>query len=179
MTRGGAELVAREYERAEETLREAWEELGRLGEGGFRSTTGTYLAEALVRLGRVDEALRILTESEAMTAADDWVTVAHCAFVRGLASASTGDDAQAAAHMREAVEAADEREYFLTQVQFRLGLGEVLVGAGRTDEARPALEEAAERARLKGATVYEERALELLTPAAAPPASAPRRTSPA
>jgi hypothetical protein len=81
--------------------------------------------------------------------------------------------------MREAVEAADQREYILTQVQFRLGLGEVLVGAGRTDEARPALEEAAERARLKGATVYEERALELLTPAAAPPASAPRRTSPA
>jgi class 3 adenylate cyclase/tetratricopeptide (TPR) repeat protein len=179
MSRGAAELAALEYERAESVLREGWDELGRLGEGGFRSTTGTYLGEALVELGRVDEALVIIDEAQSMTSPDDWVTHAYCSYVRGLAASAAGEHERAAVLAAEAAELDDQREYVVTRAIFRLGLGRVLIAAGRVEEARQALEDAVGLARPKGATVIENQALELLRLSAAPPAEAPRRTSPA
>jgi len=179
MSRGASELAAGEYERAEEVLREGWDELGRLGEGGFRSTTGTYLAEALFEQGRLDEALAILDEAQSMTAADDWVTHAYSAYVRGLVASAAGDHESAAVLLAEAVDLAAQREYVVTRAIFLLGQGRVLRAAGRAAEAREALEAAVQLARPKGATVVENRALELLRRSEAPPASAPPRTSPA
>ena len=161
MSRGASELAAREYERAEAILREGWDELGRIGEGGFRSTTGTYLAEALLELGRVDEALSILDESQSMTAPDDWVTHAYSDYVRGLAASAAGDHERAVALARQAIDLADRREYVVTQAVFRLGLGRALLAAGRADEAREAFEAAIGLARPKGATVVENDAVEL------------------
>jgi class 3 adenylate cyclase/tetratricopeptide (TPR) repeat protein len=177
MSRGSSEIAAGEYERAEAVLREGWDELGRLGEGGFRSTTGTYLAEALVELGRLDEALAVLDEAQSMTAPDDWVTHAYSAYVRGIAASAAGDHESAAVLVGEAVDLAAQREYVVTRAIFWLGQGRVLLAAGRAEEAREALEAAVQLARPKGATVVEKQALELLRLAEGPPASVPPRTS--
>jgi tetratricopeptide (TPR) repeat protein len=177
MSRGSSEIAAGEYERAEAVLREGWDELGRLGEGGFRSTTGTYLAEALVELGRLDEALAVLDEAQSMTAPDDWVTHAYSAYVRGIAASAAGDHESAAVLVGEAVDLAAQREYVVTRAIFWLGQGRVLLAAGRAEEAREALEAAVQLARPKGATVVENQALELLRLAEGPPASVPPRTS--
>ena len=177
MSQGASELAAGDYERAERVLREGWDELGRLGEGGFRSTTGTYLAEALVELGRLDEALAVLDEAQSITAPDDWVTHAYSAYVRGIAASAAGDHESAAVLVGEAVDLAAQREYVVTRAIFWLGQGRVLLAAGRAEEAQEALEAAVQLARPKGATVVENRALELLRLSAAPPASAPPRTS--
>jgi class 3 adenylate cyclase/tetratricopeptide (TPR) repeat protein len=179
MNRGTIELLAGEFGSAEMILREGWDMLGRLGEGGYRSTIGSYLGEALVELGRVDEAIAILDEAQVITAPDDWVTHSWCDYARGLAASSRGDHGAAVALMGEAIAVADEREYIATRSQYWLGLGRVLLAGGQPDQARSALEEALRLARIKGALVIEAQAVELLTQSAAPPAEAPRRTSPA
>src|SRR5262249_36733120 len=137
MSRGFSELLARDFIRAEGLLREGWDELGRLGEGGYRSTIGSYLGEALVELGRPDEAIGIVDEAQAITSPDDWVTHTYCDYVRGLVTLSRGDHEEAAALVRAAIAVADEREYITTRSIYWLGLGRVLLSAGQLDQARP------------------------------------------
>jgi class 3 adenylate cyclase/tetratricopeptide (TPR) repeat protein len=160
--RGLCELLAEEFEQAERILREGWEGLGRMGERGFRSTVGAHLGEALVELDRADEALAVLDEAEAL-AADDWLTVSHCRYVRGLAASRRGEHERAIELLREATSIADARDYIITRMNHRLGLGRVLLAARRLEEARDALEEGLRLALVKvGSVVYERRARRLL-----------------
>jgi class 3 adenylate cyclase/tetratricopeptide (TPR) repeat protein len=159
---GLCELLAEDFEQAEQILREGWDSLGRMGERGFRSTLGGHLGEALVELGRVDEAVAILDEAEAL-GDDDWLTSSHCLYVRGLAASRRGEHDRAIGLAREATEIADARDYVSTRTNHWLGLGRVLLAAGRREDARTALEESLRLALWKvGSVVYERRARRLL-----------------
>ena len=145
-------------------LREAWDGFGELGEHGFRSTIGGCLGEMLARLGRLDEAEAMLDEAIAISTPDDWVTVAQvqngsrvrrlgarrprpraCELARKASSSSTPTSTSPSAGRCG-----------------HLSSGEILLAAGRLEEARTALVSAREVAERKGSTVVVARADELL-----------------
>jgi class 3 adenylate cyclase/tetratricopeptide (TPR) repeat protein len=148
--------------RAEEAARATWEGLGAIGERGFRSTVGGHLAQALVGLGRIEDAVAILDESEALGSEDDWVTVALVRYGRALIASASGEHDSAVALARGAVSVADERETLNFRAQLWLGLGRILLAADRRDEAREAIVEALRLAELKGSTVFVDEARALL-----------------
>jgi tetratricopeptide (TPR) repeat protein len=161
------ELLACDFVRAEAEVRFGWDELGRVGERGYRSTAGALLGEALVELGRFDEAERVIDEAASLSTADDWLTVAHCAWARALGASLTGDHDRAVALARYAVEVAATREYYFTRTHYWFGLSRVLVAAGRIDEAREAMDETRRLSELKGTTAYNERLNDLVDELAA------------
>jgi class 3 adenylate cyclase/tetratricopeptide (TPR) repeat protein len=155
------ELLAGDFERAEEHARLGWDGLGLLGERGYRSTTGGVLAEALAELGRLDEAASIIDESEEIAGEDDWLTTAQCTWARALVALHRGDHEQAVALARRATEVADTRDYINTRTHYWWGLTRALVAAGRDADAREAMVETQRLAALKGSVVYEGRIREL------------------
>jgi class 3 adenylate cyclase/tetratricopeptide (TPR) repeat protein len=155
------ELLAGDFERAEEHGRLAWDGLGLLGERGYRSTTGGILAEALAELGRLDEAAAIIDESEEIAGEDDWLTTAQCTWARALVALHSGDDDRAIKLACRATEVADTRDYINTRTHYWWGLARVLVAAGRDVEAREAMAETQRLAALKGSVVYEGRIRDL------------------
>ena len=162
VNRAWTEHLAGDHELGAEILRASWEALGERGERGFRSTHGCLLAMILVDLGRLDEAESIVEESALLAAEDDWFTVACAHTARALIASARGRHEEAAVEARAAVEIADRSEYVLSRTIFWFECGRVLVAAGLRDEGRRALEEAIRLARIKGTTVYEQRALGLL-----------------
>jgi class 3 adenylate cyclase/tetratricopeptide (TPR) repeat protein len=163
-----AEILARNFEEAESHARRAWDNLGRLGERGYRSTTGAILAETLVEQGRLDEARAILEETDAITAEDDWLTIAHANWGRALIALRSGDHDRAVEHARRSTEVADSREYFNLRTYYWIGLGRVLVETGRDDEARDALAEAQRLANIKQSVLDQDRIRELVDRLAVP-----------
>jgi tetratricopeptide (TPR) repeat protein len=166
--RAFGEILARDFEQAEAHARRAWDGLGRLGERGYRSTAGAILAEALVEQGRTEEARAILEEADAITAEDDWLTIAHCNWVRALLALRSGDHDRAAAHARTATEVADAREYFNLRTYYWIGRSRVLVETGRDAEAHAAIAEAQRLADIKQSPLDQERIRELLDRLAVP-----------
>jgi tetratricopeptide (TPR) repeat protein len=146
---------------AEPVYRRSWEALGELGERGFRSTLGGLFALDLLELGRRKEAEAVLDEAEALGSEDDWLTDACVAVVRARLASLDGrhDDAVGAA--KRAAELGDAG-YFMLRPWFKTEYGRTLAAAGRDDEARDALEEAIRLARVKGSTLFERRAQDVL-----------------
>ncbi|MGZ4290773.1 MAG: tetratricopeptide repeat protein, partial [Gaiellaceae bacterium] len=159
--RGFGRYLAGDLDAAEQIYRRSWHALGEVGEQGFRSTLGALFALALIELGRRDEAEAILDEAQALGPEDDWLTVASVGVVSARFASLDGrhDDAVAAA--RSAVELSDEG-YFVLRPWFTTELGRALAAAGRDAEARQVLEEAIRLARVKGSTIYERRAQDVL-----------------
>jgi class 3 adenylate cyclase/tetratricopeptide (TPR) repeat protein len=160
--RGELELLAGDLPAAERILREGWNELGEIGERGYRSTTGARLAQVLALFGRYEEALAIASEAEALTSSDDWVTTAEALCARAYVASGRADHEAAVTYARRATELADGHEYVITRTHFWLARGEILVAAGLLGEAREALAEAIRLSRIKGAGVQEERARAIL-----------------
>jgi class 3 adenylate cyclase/tetratricopeptide (TPR) repeat protein len=160
--KGLLELLAGDLPAAERILREGWDELGEIGERGFRSTIGALLAQVLALLGRDEEALAMVAEAEVLTSADDWITTADALCARAYVASGQSDHEAAVTYARRATELADEYEYVLTRTHFWLARGEILVAAGLLGEAREALAEAIRLSRIKGAGVHEERAQAIL-----------------
>ena len=157
MGRGWFEMLAGDLERGLEHLRPAWIELGEVGERGIRSTVGAVYADLLARAGQPDEADRVLDEVDAITAADDFLTVSSAAAARGLAASARGDHDRAVKLLRSAVAVADASEYLTQQHDLWMELGEVLQAAGRDAEAREAFAHARELAVRKGTTAVVDR----------------------
>jgi tetratricopeptide (TPR) repeat protein len=172
MGAGYLELISGNAGAAERILREAWNGLGGLGERGFRSTIGGFLGRTLGYLGRFDEATAILDEAVAISTPDDWLTASEVAAGRAVVASRQGDHAAASAYARRAVELVDQTEYLTSQQDLRLLEGEVLLAAGRLDDARRACEGARAAAERKGSTILLERIDALLAAmrSAAPPA---------
>jgi class 3 adenylate cyclase/tetratricopeptide (TPR) repeat protein len=156
------ELRAGEYEAAERLLRDAWQGLHEAGEKGFRSTIGTMLAESLARLRRFDEAEAIVRESEGLASGDDAVTNIESRRARALIASGRRDHDAAVETATKSVHAAEQTDYLEEHADSCLVLGEVLIAAGRGDEAEAPLREAIALAEAKGSLVLAARARSVL-----------------
>jgi class 3 adenylate cyclase/tetratricopeptide (TPR) repeat protein len=141
---GQIESKAGELETAEHVLREAWDGLGGLGEAGFRSTVGTMLADALVRLGRLDDAEEVLGVVTQLVQADDVDPQVRMRWVQGLIQAGRGELAHGERLARESVALASKTDYLVLHGDALLALADVLTASGKDEQAVVALREAVE-----------------------------------
>jgi tetratricopeptide (TPR) repeat protein len=160
--RSDVEFLAGDYGTAAGALRESWDGLGELGEKGVRSTIGGVLGAALARDGRLAEAEAVLDEAIAMGTLDDWATVSEVGIGRAFLASGRGEHDRACDLAREAVEILDAHEYLTLQQAGRLAYGEILLAAGRLDEARAELLRAREVGARKGSTALVAKVDELL-----------------
>jgi class 3 adenylate cyclase/tetratricopeptide (TPR) repeat protein len=162
MSVGTVELRARDYAAAERILSEAWRGLEEAGERGFRSTVGAMLAEALARLGRLDEAEAVADESERLASEDDATTMVGVRRARALVASARGLHEEAIATATDAIRIADGTDYLEERADSYVVLGEALIAAGDGERAAQALREAIALAERKGSTVLAATAGALL-----------------
>jgi class 3 adenylate cyclase/tetratricopeptide (TPR) repeat protein len=162
LTGGSIELLAGDADAAERELRWGYERLRRIGERVSLSTSAAYLAEALYRLGSLDEAERFTEIGQETAAVKDRVTHAIVRGTRAKILAARGDAAGAEPIAREAVSLTEETDDLNLRAAALLSLAEVLGEAGREDEARHAREAAVELFRRKGNAVAEAQAVAAL-----------------
>ena len=147
---GTVELIAGDAAAAESELRHDHEALAAMGERNYISTTAAFLAEALYRQGRDDEALRMTQESEEIAAEDDVATQYLWRSVRAKLLARRGDFGDAEAMASEAIEIIEAAQDPDSQGYAWLDLAEVLRMAGRWTDAMAAADEAEARFDQKG-----------------------------
>jgi tetratricopeptide (TPR) repeat protein len=116
----------------------------------------------LLLQGRLEEAAQVAVEAASLASADDFVSQAYARAVRARALAQLGDVARAEPLAREAVAITQPTDSYAERGRTLQALAEVLVAAGRGDEAAPLLEEAIGLFERKGATAGVEEATEQL-----------------
>jgi tetratricopeptide (TPR) repeat protein len=134
-----------DHEAAVEELRRFCKALEERGEVGTLSTFYPVLGRELCRLGRYDEAESLARRGREIGADDDVSTQAIWRQVMALALAHRGEHAEAESLAREAVAIAAESDALDWQGGTLYDLAEVLIEAGRPQEAAETLEEALER----------------------------------
>lgn len=155
---GPLELLAGDPVAAERELRAAFDYLREIGEKGWLSSIGPFLAEALYQQSRHDEAERYSLAGKDAANPDDgsaqwgWRTV----YAKVLARRGEIEGGERIA--REAVAIIERTDEIDHQGQAWLDLAEVLDLAGKVDEARAATEESVERFERKGNIVMARRA---------------------
>jgi class 3 adenylate cyclase/tetratricopeptide (TPR) repeat protein len=162
MNRGYLEFLAGDPAARERVLREGYEQLSAMGERARLSTIAADLADALVDLGRIDEAEAICAVAEEAGAADDMITQVLVRLVRGRLAAARGRMDDALASVADALLLADQGEFYETLIRSRLVFTQLLLDAGRIPEARARAHEVLDLARPRGDVVYEGRATALL-----------------
>ena len=159
---GTIELLAGAPSQAEDVFRSAFEELDRMGEKGVLCTLAAYLAEALYRQERYDEAARYSAVSEEAALADDLMAQYQWRAVRAKILARQGMVAEAEQIGLEAVTIARKSDYINEQADVLMSLSEVLQVARKSEEAVTVTEEALRLYERKGNVVSARRARELL-----------------
>jgi tetratricopeptide (TPR) repeat protein len=162
------EMVAGDSVAAERELQRAYDTLCRVGEKYILSTVAGQLAQTHYKFGRMDEVERLGSLTEELATADDIDAQALWRCVRAKILARDGSFDDAEAHVREALEILAPTDGFLFKFGALLDLAEVCRLAGRSDEARAAVEEARSLADAKGATAMEAAAQRLLQAVDAP-----------
>ena len=137
--------------------RDALSILERMGERSYLSSAAALLAHALTGLGELDEAERFSRTSEQLAAADDVFSQVLWRSARAKMRARRGDLSEAEALAREAVALAERTDLLNTHGDTLADLGEVLVLAGRPDEAAAIFAQAAEILERKGNRASLER----------------------
>jgi tetratricopeptide (TPR) repeat protein len=127
---------------AERSLRDGFEQLGEMGETGFRSTVGTMLADALVDLDRDREAEEVLTVVDGLVVADDVDPQVRLRWVRARIHARRGELVEGERLAREAVAIAARTDYLVLHANALRALAEVLQLAGATGDVLPTLRQA-------------------------------------
>ena len=150
---GPIELLAGDASAAELELRRDYEALERLEERNYITTTAAYLAEALYRLERLDEASEFAAFSEATASEDDLLTQILWRAVRGKLLARQGHHDEARDMAREAVRLAQTSDDPTAQGNALVDLAEVLAAAGQAADAEASLSAATGRFEAKGSTV--------------------------
>jgi predicted ATPase len=150
------ETLAGDYDAAERELRRGYETLEQMGEKSLRTTIAAFLAEALYKQGRDDEAERLTEVSEELAAADDLVTRVMWRSVRAKILARRGEIEKAEELGREAVQLADSTDFPELKALTALDLAEVLDAAGKADEALELAARAREIYERKGNVVAAE-----------------------
>lgn len=132
--------------------------LDELGEKSAQSYTAWKLAQALYALDRLDDADAWAVRAAELGASEDTVTQMLSLQVRGLVLARRGEFQEAESLAREAVAIGEKTDMLDMQGDAYAGVGEVLLLAGKPDEAVAALEQAVERYERKGNLVSSRRA---------------------
>jgi class 3 adenylate cyclase/tetratricopeptide (TPR) repeat protein len=166
--RGLIEFLAGDSSAREQVLREGYEQLSAMGERGVLSTVAADLADALVDLGRTDEAEAMCTVAEEAGAADDMATQVGVRLVRGRLAATGGDMDDALEFAADALALADQGEFYQLLTLSRLVSAQLLLDAGRAEEARARAEEVLDLAQVRGDVIFEARARDLVERAATP-----------
>jgi class 3 adenylate cyclase/tetratricopeptide (TPR) repeat protein len=151
------ELLAGDFATAAALGTEACKLLDDLGEKSILSTAAGRLAQALYALDRLDEADDWAERASGLGASDDAMTQMLWRQVRAKVLARRRDD-DAEPLAREAVAIGEGTDMLNFQGDAYADLGEVLLLAGKPDEAVAALERAAERYERKGNLVSTRRA---------------------
>ena len=150
---GPIEMLAGDPVAAERELHRDAEALESMGDKYYLSTTAGFLAEALYRQDRLDEAERYAKLCEELSAPEDVSSQFLWRCVRGKILARAGRHSEAEATVREGVRLIREAEDPDSQATAILDLAEVLRLAGDNDEARRQTEEAVRLYEAKGNTV--------------------------
>ena len=162
LERGYLEFLAGDPAARERVLREGYEQLDAMGERGYLSTIAADLADALLDLGRLDEAEAMCAVAEEAGAEDDVFTQVGVRLVRGRLAAARGSMDEALTLVASALALADEGEYYELLAGSRLVFAQLLLDAGRLDEARARAQEVIDLARPRGDVVFEGRARDLI-----------------
>ena len=101
---GHIEEMAGDQEAAARSFREEYELHRRMGDEGHGSTSAAYLAVALCRLGRFDEAEELATIARATGADDDLATQASARSAQAWVRSARGEHEEARRLAREAVD---------------------------------------------------------------------------
>lgn len=153
---GMVELLAGDPVAAEKELRAGIAAFIAMGEKAFLASSGAMLARALNDQGRYEDAIEATSLSEE-SAGDDPSMKGEWGPARAVALARSGKVDEAEVVAREALEQAAEPEDVLIRGYALEGLGEVLIAAGKPDEAKPLLQEARRLYEGKGVVPLIER----------------------
>jgi tetratricopeptide (TPR) repeat protein len=156
----GIELLAGDAGAAVEMLQWGYDEVEEIGAKAGRSTLAAYLADALCRQGRYDEAERFTRISEEIGAEEDIVTQVMWRSARARVLARRGDAEQAEALGREALNLAMSTDFLDLQAGTLVALAEV---ERDEDARRPLLAEAREIYLRKGNVVAADNVARLPT----------------
>jgi class 3 adenylate cyclase/tetratricopeptide (TPR) repeat protein len=136
------ELLASQPREAVRELQAAYDSLGQIGERYFRPLVGALLAHALLSIGEIEQASRIVTEAEEQADADDPETQALLRAVRSRLCASADASDFAVELAREAVELTAATDAPGLRAGALVTLAEVCTVAGLAEEAATALADA-------------------------------------
>jgi class 3 adenylate cyclase/tetratricopeptide (TPR) repeat protein len=155
LTSGGewlAEIarLAGDRERSASYLHDACAALESIGNTGELSSFAPLQGRELCALGRYDEAEPLAQLGRELGHPDDLMTQQAWRRTQALVHSARGQYAEAERLAREAVELSLLSDAISVQGDALCDLAEVLTGAGRTDEAADALEQALERYERKG-----------------------------
>ena len=165
---GEVELLAGDYQAAERELRAGAEALEVMGERGYRSSVDAFLARAVHRLGREEEAEELARRAQESASEEDLWSQVLSRGTRASASAARGDVATAEALAREGLELVEGTDALDLHGLALLDLAELLALAGRSDTAAEAAEEALALFERKGNEVSAERARAVIERARVP-----------
>ena len=147
---GLVELLLGDPHAAEFELRSGCEELEAMGETGILSSLVAFLAEALLRQDRLEEALQATEVSERNSSGDDVASNASWRATRAKLLARSGQRGAAIELAREAVKLAETTDHLNLQGDALHALGDVLRANGELAAAAVALQGAADRYERKG-----------------------------
>jgi tetratricopeptide (TPR) repeat protein len=147
---GPIEMLAGDPAAAVDELRGDYDVLDRMEERNYITTTAAYLAEALFRAERHDEADVFATFSETTAAPDDNATQCLWRVVRAKLLSRGGRHEEGVEMAREAVRLARRSDDPVSLGDALVCLAQTLALAGRHPDAQTALDEAIERFEQKG-----------------------------
>jgi tetratricopeptide (TPR) repeat protein len=162
---GWVELLAGNPAAAEAVLRPGYEDLRRMGEMSWFSTTAGILAHAVVELDRPGEAAGIADVAREAAAPHDVYSQVLWRTAAARAAVPDGRGDEAVRLVDEAADLVAPTDFLHLRWHTHLTRARVLAGLGRTDEARDAARLAAEAATAKGAAVPMAKAAEVVATA--------------
>jgi class 3 adenylate cyclase/tetratricopeptide (TPR) repeat protein len=153
----GFELLAGDPAAAAELGAEGCRMLQELGDKSFLSSAAACLAQALYALDRLEEAEAWAGRAAELGASEDAFTQLVWRQVRAKVLARRGEHAEAERLAREAIALSEGTDFLDGQADANADLAEVLLLAGRPQEAAEALSWAVERYERKGNVVMTGR----------------------